>query len=68
MSHGKALINDLIAGLIKKTMQNEYIKMNQYFSKRYEPFRGNISGIVYLSNYATKADFKKMQEELILLY
>ena len=26
MSYGKALINDLIAGLIKKTMQNEYIK------------------------------------------
>ena len=33
--------------------------MNQYFSKRYEPFRGDINGIVYLSNYATKADLKK---------
>ena len=42
--------------------------MNQYFSKRYEPLRGDINGIVYLSNYVTKADFKKMQEELILLY
>ena len=34
------------------------IKMNQYFRKSYEPFRGGISVKFDLTNYATKADFK----------
>ena len=34
------------------------IKMNQYFRKSYEPFRGGISVKVDLTNYATKTDFK----------
>ena len=32
--------------------------MNQYFTKRYEPFRRDIHVKVDLSNYATKADLK----------
>ena len=34
------------------------IKMNQYFRKSYEPFRGGISVKFDLTNYATKTDFK----------
>ena len=34
------------------------IKMNQYFRKSYEPFRGGISAKFDLTNYATKTDFK----------
>ena len=34
--------------------------MSQYFPKPYEPFRGDISVIVDLSNYATKADIKNI--------
>ena len=32
--------------------------MSQYFPKPYEPFGGYINVKVYLSNYATKGDFK----------
>ena len=32
--------------------------MSQYFRKPYEPFAGDVSVKVDLSNYATKADFK----------
>ena len=34
------------------------IKMSQYFPKPYEPFGGDISVKVDLSNYATKGDLK----------
>ena len=34
--------------------------MNQYFSKPYEPFGGDINVKVDLSNYATKADIKNI--------
>ena len=34
--------------------------MIQYFPKPYEPFGGDINVKVYLSNYATKTDFKNM--------
>ena len=34
--------------------------MSQYFPKPYEPFGGDISGKVYLSKYATKADIKNI--------
>ena len=34
--------------------------MNQYFPKPYEPFGGDISIKVDLSNYATKADIKNI--------
>ena len=34
--------------------------MNQYFPKPYEPFGGDISVKVDLSNYATKADIKNV--------
>ena len=34
--------------------------MSQYFPKPYEPFGGDISVKVYLSNYATKADIKNI--------
>ena len=34
--------------------------MNQYFSKPYEPFGGDINLKVDLSNYATKADIKNI--------
>ena len=46
----------LIDGLIKKTLY----KMSQYFPKSYEPFSGNISVKVDLSNYATKDDIKNI--------
>ena len=36
------------------------IKISQYFSKRYEPFDGEISVKIDLSNYATKADIKNI--------
>ena len=32
--------------------------MNQYFTKPYEPFGGDINVRVDLTNYATKADIK----------
>ena len=34
--------------------------MSQYFPKPYEPFGGDIKVKVDLSNYATKADIKKI--------
>ena len=34
--------------------------MSQYFPEPYEPFGGDISGKVYLSKYATKADIKNI--------
>ena len=46
----------LIAGLIKKTLY----KMSQYFPKPYEPFGGDISVKLDLSNYATKSDVKNI--------
>ena len=39
-------------------MQFHCIKMNQYFSKPYEPFGGDINVKVDSSNYATKSDLK----------
>ena len=36
--------------------------MSQYFPKPYEPFGGDINVKVYLSNYATKADVKKISQ------
>ena len=35
-------------------------EMSQYFPKPYEPFGGDISVKVDLSNYATKADIKNI--------
>ena len=35
-------------------------KMSQYFQKPYEAFSGDINVEVDLSNYATKADIKKI--------
>ena len=46
----------LIAGLIKRILY----KMSQYFPKPYEPFGGDISVEVHLSNYATKDDIRKI--------
>ena len=34
--------------------------MSQYFTKRYEPFGGDINVKVDLSNYETKADIKSI--------
>ena len=34
------------------------VKMNQYFPRLYEPFAGDISVQMDLSNYATQADLK----------
>ena len=36
--------------------------MSEYFSKPYEPFGGDISVKLDLSNYATKADLKVATE------
>ena len=46
----------LTVGLIKKALY----KMSQYFPKPYEPFGGDISVTVHLSNYATKDDIKNI--------
>ena len=46
----------LILGLIKKTLY----KMSQYFPKPCEPFGGDITVRVDLSNYATKDDIKNI--------
>ena len=40
--------------------------MNQYFPKPYKYFGGDINYKVNLSNYATKTDFKMLQELLFL--
>ena len=52
--NGKAMIIQLITGLIKKILY----KISQYFPKPYEPFEGDINVKVNLSNYATKTDLK----------
>ena len=39
-------------------MQFHYIKMSQYFPKRYKRFGGDINVKIDLSNYATKPDLK----------
>ena len=44
----------LIAELMKKILY----KMSHYFPKPYELFQWDINVKVYLSNYATKADWK----------
>ena len=54
MSNGKAMIIDLIAGLIKKILH----KMSQYFPKPYDRFGRNVKTELDLFNYATKADLK----------
>ena len=41
-------------------LQFDCIKMSQYFTKPFEQFGGDISIKVDLSNYATKADIKKI--------
>ena len=56
MSNGKVIIVHLIIGLTKKTLY----KMSKYCPKTYEPFGGDISVKVDLSNYATKADIKNV--------
>ena len=45
---------------IDKKRPSKYIKMSQYFPKPYEPFGGDISVKVDLSNYATKIDLKNI--------
>ena len=55
MSNGKVLRIHLIDGLIKIALY----RMNQYFSKPYEPFGGDINVKVDLSNCATKTYLKK---------
>ena len=40
--------------------QSHCIKISQYFPKPYKPFGGDINVKVVLSNYATKADIKKI--------
>ena len=64
MSNGKAMIIHLIVGLIKKTLD----KMRQYSPKPNEPFRGDISLKVDLSNYAIKTYLKKLQELILINY
>ena len=59
MLNGKVIIINLIVGLIKKTLY----KMSKYFPQPYEPFGGDINIKVDLSNYATKADIKRLIKE-----
>ena len=54
----RLFIIHLIVGLIKKKCD---IKMSQYFSEAYEPFGGDITVKVDLSNYATKQIYKMQQ-------
>ena len=69
MSNGKVMIIHSIVGLIKKIqcdsnvcLKHDFhlIKTSQYFPKPYEAFSGDINVKVDLSNYATKADIKKI--------
>ena len=46
----------LIVGLIRKML---LYKMSQYFPKLYERFRRNLKVELELSNYTTKAEFKR---------
>ena len=68
MSDGKVLIIRFIAGLIKIMLYSQYIKMSEYFPEPYEPFSGNISAKVDLSNNDTKTDLKKKQELIRLIW
>ena len=54
MLNGKDMIIHLIVGLIKRTLY----KMSKYFSKPFEPFRGDINVKVDLFNYTTKTDLQ----------
>ena len=54
MSDGKAMIINLIAGLIKNTSY----KNGQYFPKPYRSFKGNVKVELDLSSYAAKAELK----------
>ena len=69
MSNGKAAIICLIVGLIRKMLLNEILlkeillkaiplHKTQYFLKPSEPFGGEISIKLDLSNYITKADLE----------
>ena len=42
--------------------------MSEYFPEPYEPFSGNISAKVDLSNNDTKTDLKKKQELIRLIW
>ena len=42
----------------KEILYIRYIKMSEYFPKPYEPFDGDISVKLDLSNYATNANLK----------
>ena len=59
MSNGKVMIIHSMISLI--------YKMSQYFPKQYKLFGGYINVKVDFFNYATKFDFKKMQQELLHL-
>ena len=48
----------MIIYLIVELIKNMLHKMNQYFPKSDEPFRGNINVKVGLSGYAIKLDLK----------
>ena len=54
MSDGKAMIINLIAGLIKNTSY----KNGQYFPKPCRSFKGNVKAELDLSSYAAKAELK----------
>ena len=54
MSDGKAMIINLIAGLIKNTSY----KNGQYFPKPCRSFKGSVKVELDLSSYATKAELK----------
>ena len=54
MSDGKAMIINLIAGLIKNTSY----KNGQYFPKPYRSFKGNVKVELDLPSYAAKAELK----------
>ena len=56
MSNGKDMIVHLIAGLIKKDLE----QIGQYFPKPYEPFGRDIDVKVDLSNYPIKHDLKNV--------
>ena len=57
MLNRKYVIIHLIVGLVKMILNDLLcVKMNQYFTKPYEPFDGDINVKIYLLNYAKKAD------------
>ena len=63
MSNEKGMIIHSIVGLRKKILY----KMIQHCSTPYNPLGGDINAKVDLSNYATKIDFKKLQELIRLI-